>query len=258
MRSTRQGQNLNGQRKRSLVAKENGDSVAFMKSIALLALLFVPFLASGALPAVRFDLPGTPLEVATEERAFVSFAGKVDVEVERLLGTPAAIDDPHTLRLLLATRVHLAHYRADTERAVATAAWIRSLQADPASRAFAGLTTFAAVEARRRHPGMPPDHAAYRRTFLSEFERQLAALPKTSAMVAFLKSQKQKMEEVTEVALLREVREVIAPAIERQGYCGLAEADQLVRVSHRLKSILPLRDVTIEALERAIGARSQE
>ncbi|HRE84216.1 MAG TPA: hypothetical protein PLN52_24440 [Opitutaceae bacterium] len=226
-----------------------------MKTIALLTLLLVPLASWGALPIVRFDLPGTPLEVATQEGIFVPFAEKVGIEVERLLGDPASIDDPATLRLLLATRVHLAHYRADNERAVATAAWIRSLQTDPAARAFAGLTTFAAVEARRRHPGASAEQTVFRTTFLSEFERQLAALPNTPAMVTFLKTQKQKIEEVTETALLREVREVIIPAIQRQGHCGLAEADQLVRVRHRLRSILPLRGETIVALERAIAAR---
>lgn len=229
-----------------------------MRSLALLTLFLVPFVVSGALPVVRFELPGTPLEVATQAKVFVPFAEKVDVEIERLLGTPEAIDDPVALRLLLATRVHLAHYRGDNERAVSTAAWIRSLQTDPTSRAFAGLTTFAAVEARRRHPGVSAEQDLYRRTFLSEFERQLAALPNTPSMVTFLKSQKQKIEEVTEAALLREVREVIVPAIERQGYCGLAEADQLVRVRHRWQSILPLRGETIEALERAISVRKKD
>ncbi len=203
----------------------------------------------------RFALPADPMVLATDEAVFRPFAEKVRAEVERLLGVPAAVDDPATFKLLLSTRVHLAHHFGDNEVAVATAAWIRSLQTDPDSRAFAGLTTLASVEARRRNPGTEPADARYRKTFFDEFTRQLAGLPRTPGIVTMLRGQREKIAAITEAALLAETRDVIAPALARKGYCGLGEADQLVRVRHRLTSIVPVRDETLRALDAAIAKR---
>jgi hypothetical protein len=205
---------------------------------------------------IRFSLTADPMLVVTDEKVFRPLAEHVRAEVERLLGVPAAVDDPATFKLLLSTRVHLAHHFGDNGVAVATAAWIRSLQTDPDVRAFAGLTTLASVEARRRNPGMTPDEARYRATFFNEFTRQLAELPRRSGTVAMLRGQREKIAAITEAALLAETREVIVPALRRKGYCGLEEADQLVRVRHRLVSIVPVRDETLRALDAAIAARS--
>jgi hypothetical protein len=176
--------------------------------------------------------------------------------VERQLGVPAMIDDPATFKLLLSTRVHLAHYFGNDERAIATAAWIRSVQVAPADRAFAGLTTLAAVAARRQNPGAAPEDPAYRAAFAKEFAVQLEALPRTPDIVAMLRGQREKIAGLSEASLLAEARDRIAPAITRRGYCGLEEADQLVRVRHRLVSILPVKTETLHAFDVAIAARS--
>jgi hypothetical protein len=204
---------------------------------------------------VRFRLPAPPAELVASEDLFLPFANEVRAEVERLLSSPDALDDPDTFKLLLSTRVHLAHHFADNRTATATAAWIRSLQTDPANRAFAGLTTFASVEARRELPGTPPGDAAYREAFRKAFARQLSILPRNAATVTMLRGQREKIDGITPEALMREVRDVIAPAIERRGWCGLAEADQLVRVRHRLESIVPVRAETLAALDAAIAER---
>lgn len=223
------------------------------RPLALALVLAGIVVTAGA--ATTFALPAPPLELVQDEAKFAPFAREVSAKVEQLLGDPAAVDDPGALAMLLSTRVHLAHHFSDNEKAIATAAWIRSRQTDPAGRAFAGLTTLASVEARRRHPGSPPTDAAYRATFRAEFDRRLAALPRTPEMTAFLRGQRQKIAEITEAALLAETRDVIAPAIARRGHCGLAEADQLVRVRHRLLGILPVRGETLAALDAAITAR---
>lgn len=231
-----------------------------MKTIILLLSILVMGLAGHggfAEPAVRFTLPDRPMTLVTDEAVFRPFAEQVRAEVELLLGEPAAVDDPTTFKVLLSTRVHLAHHFADNHVAIATAAWIRSLQTDPAGRAFAGLTTLASVEARRRHPGMEPAEAKYRETFFHAFVRRLSALPETPDIVAMLRGQREKIAAITEPALLAETRDIILPALKRKGYCGLDEADQLVRVRHRLVSIVPVRDETLRALDAAIAARTQ-
>jgi hypothetical protein len=228
-----------------------------MKTIAMILGGAVSVLVAAAPVdgAVRFSLPADPVALVTHEDVFRPFAEQVGAAVERMLGEPAAVDDPATFRLLLSTRVHLAHHFAENEKAVATAAWIRTLQTDPAGRAFAGLTTLASVEARRQHPRAAPGDAPYRATFLQAFHRRLAALPATPEVVTMLQGQREKIAAIDESALLAETREVIAPAITRRGYCGLEEADQLVRVRHRLVSILPVKGETLRALDAATAAR---
>lgn len=222
--------------------------------VALALLLAIPL--AGLAAEISYPLPGSPLEVATDEEKFRHFAGKVAADVEKQLGVPALVDDAATLKTLLSTRVHLAHHFADNDKAVATAAWIRSLQPAPADRAFAGLTTLASVAVRRQHPGAAPGEAGYRETFRREFSRQLAALPRTPEIVAILRGQRDKIAGLNETDLLKEVTGVIAPAIARRGFCGLKEADDLVRVRHRLVSILPVKNETLQAIDAAIAART--
>lgn len=206
--------------------------------------------------AIRFALPAPPLELVDSKAKFRTFAADVAAEVERLLGIPAAVDDTAILRLLLNLRGHLAHEFGDNEKAVSTAAWIRSLQAKPSERAFAGLTTLATVAARRAHPGAAPSAPNYRATFLREFAQYLAALPATGAIVAVLQAQRSKIAALSTEALLAETRDLIAPDIARRGCCGLEEADRLVRVEHRLQRVLPVRAEMLAALETALAERT--
>jgi hypothetical protein len=231
-----------------------------IKRILILNTLVVIFagVVGFAASDVHFPMPDSPMALVTDEAAFRPFAEEVRAEVERLLGEPAALDDPETFKLLLSTRVHLAHHFADNDVAIATAAWIRSLQTDPAGRAFAGVTTFAAVESRRRHPGLEPSAPEYREAFFQAFARQLAALPASSAIVSMLRGQREKIAAISEPALLTETRDVILPALKRKGYCGLDEADRLVRVRHRLVSIVPVKNETLRALDAAIAARTSK
>jgi len=224
-----------------------------LRLLPSLLLLGAPLLLTAKEPS--YTLPAPPLELATNEEKFRRFAKEVAADVERLLGLPAAIDDPATFKLPLSTRVHLAHHFGDNEKAISTAAWIRSLQPPSADRAFAGLTTLASVTARQQNPEAAPSAAAYRATFAREFSRVLGDLPRTLEIVTMLRSQRDKIAGVTEAALLAETSDKIVPAIARRGYCGLEEADQLVRVRHRMASILPVRAETLQALDASIAAR---
>lgn len=230
---------------------------AFRRGLLCLSLaMAAPALRATAAPDVQFELSVPPLELVQDERRFREFAVRVGAEVERLLGVPAAVDDPSTLKRLLSTRVHLALYLADDEKAVSTAAWIRSLQPDGAERAFVGLTTLASVTARRTNPGAAPQERRYRDTFRRELSRQLEALPATPEIVAMLRAQREKIAAINEAALLAEARDIIAPLLAHPGYCGLEGADQLVRIRHRLIGIVPVCAETLAALDAAIAART--
>jgi len=206
---------------------------------------------------LSIELPSPVETLVGSDEAFLPFATRVREEVTRLFGVPEAVDDPETLQLLLSTRVHLAHHFSDNEAAIATAAWIRSRQTDASNRAFAGLTTLAAVEARLACPGAKAGEPAYRVAFHAAFQAKLAKLPRDAGIVEMLRGQREKIEGITEENLMREAREVIAPALKHRGYCGLREADLIVRVRHRIESIVPVREETLRALDSAIAERIQ-
>jgi len=221
----------------------------------------IPFIALAASPVgsakdLSYALPASPIELVSNEEKFRAFAEIIRDDIERLLGIPAMVDDLPTLKMLLSSRVHLAHHFGDNDRAITTAAWIRSLQTEPTEKAFAGLTTFASVTARRECPGAAPDDAKYQKVFSREFTRQLQSLANTPEILAMLRRQREKIAGLSEAALLDETRRVIEPAISRRGDCGLSEADQIIRVRHRLVSILPVRTATLEGLYAAIQVRS--
>lgn len=226
-----------------------------LRSLAVVLSGFAVVVAARA-EEKTFPLPASVVEVVCDEGHFRAFAVPVRAEVARLLGEPAAVDDAATLKLLLASRVHLAHYFGDDDEATATAAWIRTIQASPVQKTFAGLTTFAAVATRRQHPGLVSSHLVFRKTFAREFSDRLRELPRTPEVVAMLREQRQKIAELSETDLLAEARDKIAPAIARRGFCGLGEADQLVRVRHRLVNILPLQAEMLEAFDAVIAERS--
>lgn len=201
----------------------------------------------------RYPLPVEPLELVLDEDAFHEFARPVLADVERGLARQPP-PELARLKLLLSIRVHLAHDARDDEAALAAAARIRELQTNPADKAFAGLTTQAAVAARRA-TGASTASPAYLQAFARELAAQLDSLPRSPDIRSMLEQQRAKIDAITRENLLREVREKIAPAIAERGYCDLELADQLVRVYHRLTSIVPAREVTLQALDAAIAAQ---
>jgi hypothetical protein len=204
----------------------------------------------------RFPLPAAPLSLVQEDTVFAAFAETVRGRVEALLAEPARLDDPATLQRLLALRVHLAHHIADNERATATAAWIRTLQTEPAERAYAGLTSLAAIAARRELPDRAPDDAAYRRAFDEHFSRLLADLPGTPEMLTVLRRQRERTAALTRKTILADLGK-ISEALGGRRDCSLAEADEIVRAFHRLHRLLPVRNETLAALDAAIETRSR-
>lgn len=224
------------------------------KSLLILAFSALLLMADEPPP---FRLDAAPQHLLEDSAAFTSFATEVREQIEALLAHPPHLDDPATLQRLLALRVHLAHHFTDNERAASTAAWIRTLQTDPAERAFAGLSSFAAIAARREHPALAPGDAAFRRAFQTHFTRLLAGLPRTPEMLAVLRRQRERAAALDREGILAEFRQRVADPDQARAACTLAEADEIVRAFHRLHRLLPLREETLAALDAAIEDRSR-
>lgn len=224
-----------------------------MKRILLSCL--IGFTSLQGSETIWIQLPGKPSSLMTDEANFRAFAAKLSEEVEKQLGRPQAVDDQETLKMLLSIRVHLAHCLADFATATATAAWIRSLQTDPAQRAYTGLTTFAAVEARQMHPAMTLNDPLVRAAFKDAFLRRLSDIPDSPEVLAVLHRQRSTIAAFDADALLQEI-EKVDPMMELDRRCSLPVADVLVRAIHRRIAMLPLKAELLACLDAAIASRT--
>lgn len=203
-----------------------------------------------AAEATFYSLPASVVEVVTMPAHLETFTRPVGAEVERLLGaTPPPEGD--RLGLLLAMRVHLSLLTGNTERALETAARIRERQPTAMDRAFAGLTTQAAVAAQRAaKPGTGEWIAAFRR----ELARAFATMPSSAEGVAMLEKQRERIHATTREALMADAARLGAK-LDATGRCTLEDADQIIRIGHRLENILPLRVTMLAVFDEAIAAR---
>jgi len=219
-----------------------------MKIFTLLALGLTGLAAA---PDPTYVLPEAPDQLMLDEAAYAPFARTVAADADRLL---AAQPGPAREKLLLGLRVHLALHFGDARTALRLAERIQAGQADPAERAFAGLTTRAMVAAWA-DTGAKAGSPAFAAAFAREFAAQLATLPSTPEIAAMLRGQREKNAALSREALLREALDRIDPLVGRDGRAGLAAVDALVRTRHRLTEILPVRAEMLEALDRAIAPR---
>jgi hypothetical protein len=224
-----------------------------MKIIILGCLMGFTSLQAG--DAISILLPAKPSSLLDDEAKFRLFAESLGHEVEKQLGQPEAVDDAEQLKMLLSIRVHLAHCLADYAKATVTAAWIRSLQTDPAQRAYAGLTTFAVVEARQRYPAMPLQDQVVRAAFRESFGRRLMDLTDTPEVLVVLHRQREIIAGFDADLLLQELNEMVDPKNTMGGRSSLQLADMAVRVIHRRVAMLPLKVELLAALDSAIAAR---
>jgi hypothetical protein len=195
-------------------------------------------------------LPASVRELVTTPAQLHAWARPLAAEVERMLATGSPADDAK-LGLLLALRVHLALLTGDAPRALDSAARIRERQAGEIERAYAGLTTEATVAARRIAKATGAEFTA---VFRAEFARALATLPRSPEAVGLLAQQRDRIRGMTREALLAEA-DRLAGRLDAAGRCSLADADQIIRIGHRLENIVPLRETMRAVFEAEIEAR---
>ena len=200
--------------------------------------------------AETYPLPAGVRALVTTPAHLQAFAQPLAADVERQLAAVPA-PDGEKLTLLLALRVHLALLTGDAPRALDSAARIRARQAGEIEQAYAGLTTEATVAARQEAKAVGADFAA---VFRAAFARALATLPRSPAATALLAQQRDRIRGMTREALLAEA-DRLAAKVDATGRCSLADADQIIRIGHRLENIVPLRDTMLAAFDAEIAAR---
>jgi hypothetical protein len=196
--------------------------------------------------APRYALPAPVVALVEDGRGFRDFTAALERDTEAALD--GMVPPAEELRRWLGLRVHLALLSGDDARAQAAAGRLRELQSDPAERAYTGVTTQALGAARRAGGGVDP--AAFGR----EFARRLAELPRTAAMRGVLVRQRERVAGITAESVRAEASALAARVGTAQDV-DLATADEIVRLRHRLKDLVPLRAVTVTALDVAIAER---
>jgi hypothetical protein len=203
--------------------------------------------ATAAPSAARYALPASVASLIEEGRGFREFSAALEGEAEAALAAPAP---PEELRRWLGLRVHLALLSGDDGRAQVAADRLRELQAEAGERAYTGLTTRALAAARRREGGF--DAEAYDR----EFARRLAELPPTAEIRRVLVRQRERAAGIT-AAAVRTAASALAARVGGERDVDFATADEIVRLRHRLHDLVPLRTLTLAALDAGIAARPE-
>lgn len=195
-----------------------------------------------------FALPSTPSTIVQTHEALLKFSETVSAAVEGQLLSGAKA--PAELKLLLALRVHTALLLGNDSRALDSAARIRQLQATFADRHVAGLMTEAIVAARRATKDRS-NGADFVAAFSASFRERLDALPKSPEITAALKLQRTRTAELDRPALLHEAGQIRSTVAGRY---TLEQADQIIRIGHKLTTLLPLRDTTLKVFDDVLAA----
>lgn len=184
--------------------------------------------------------PPSPPPFRSPPRLLFSFARQLSRETDRLLAIPGAT--PAQQKPLLGLRIHLALCLREDDVARTAADRLRELQTDPGERAHSGILTRALIDSQR-------DPGALEHRLLAG----LQSLPRDPAVRSAVQRSAAKIAALSESSLLAEIRDNVAPKLARGEPCTLEMADQIVRVGHRLRNILPLRAAMLRAYEASLA-----
>ncbi|MBL9211912.1 MAG: hypothetical protein JNL92_15750 [Opitutaceae bacterium] len=222
-------------------------------SAGVLLLVFALASPEGLRAAVEWSLPGRVMDLVTRPEVFGPFAAPLRGEVKRALEAVPAPAGEHRSRLL-SLQVHLALAAGDGPVALDTAERIRESMTDPAERAFAGVLTRAAIEARNASAA-PASAPAYAAALRAALERELARLPSGAATTALLVRQRDRLRALDRGTLLAEA-EALGRRLDGPGRADLAAVDLIVRLHHRLENVVPVRDTLVASFDAALARRA--
>lgn len=223
--------------------------------VGFLALLLAGAAESSAVEGWTWPRPAAVRELVTDPASFRPYAEQVSTEVERMLAVaPAPVREDRAR--LLSLRVHLALYLGHDARALATAAQIRATITPAAERPLSGLLTEAFVAARTEIPA-GPNAREFAPALRAALDSRLASLPPAAELTVALARQRDRLRELTADALRAEAAQ-LAARLDGMPRWTLVDVDAVTRLGHRLATILPVRDVLVDAFEAALARRKGE
>lgn len=209
--------------------------------------------ATAAVEPRTWPRPAPVRELVGNAAKFRPFSEEASVAVERAFGM-APLPAGDALAHWLSLRVHLGLYLGQDGRALAAAAQIRETITPAAERVFSGLLTEAMVVARAAVLAGPasPGHLPALRAAL---ESRLATLPATAEITAVVARQRERFRELSRASLIAEA-DRLGARLDQADRWTLADVDDVVRIGHRLATLLPLRDTLLGEFEAALARRS--
>ena len=215
----------------------------------LMALMAV--VPANAKPNYSYELEASLSSYLTDQDLYDAFAKDYAAFVEDALEDSNL--DETTVRLLQASRVHLAISRGDGATALNAANAIKAMQTDPAKKAMTGLLTKAITTARERSPG------ELWSPYVMEVQRQFSALltlvePRPS--LETLNAMNRQYAAMDANELVNDFLEAHSESVEASGKLDLEAADALARARHKVLDILPLTRAIRAAINEEI--RRQE
>lgn len=208
--------------------------------------------------AETYRLPTTVRALVTDADAFMRFQRQVSERVEtELQSSPAPTAERRAA--LLALRAHLSLADGNMARALATAKLIRATQASPLERAFSGITTeayAAAYHATKSVGALRTDSPAFAAAFRESFAQALAGLPVTPEAATLLSQQRERIRALSREELLA-AADRLGAKLDGARRADFADADQVIRIGHRLKNLVPLRESMLAEFDVALAARTK-
>ena len=182
-----------------------------------------------------------------DQKLYDAFAEDYGAYVEDALKQSGLNEDD--VRLLQASRVHLAISYRNGQRALDAAQALKDLQSDPRKKAMTGLLTKAIVKAQERSPDdlWSP--------YVMEVQRQFSAqltLVEPGPSLEELQAMNRQYATMEAGALVTGFLENYEESVDANGQLDLEAADALARVRHKVLDILPLTRAIRAAINEQI------
>jgi len=202
------------------------------------------------LPRFSYKLDGKVEDIVRDDARFRPFAREVRRDLEGVLAQ-YDIEDKATLRQILGELAQLDMLDGDYTAALARVGQVKALEDKPADKLLSGITTRAIVAGVRANADRTS--AAYRAAVLQSIKGELASLP-YDVVANEAKETKAGAELLGEGRLIGNVREVLQPAVDKNGSLSSDLAPALVRTKYAYNYILPLKATLVDAWTTYLAA----
>ena len=229
----------------------------------LLMLILALLLAGGAaaqakkridkaadLPRFTYRLDSKIEDMVRDDAKFKPFAGQLRRDLESVLAQ-YEIEDKATSRQILGQLAQLDMLEGNYDAALARIAQIKALEDKPADKLLSGVTGRAIVAGVRASPDRTS--AAYRSAVRQSIQGELAGMP-YDVIANQMKEAKAGAELLGEGRLFGNVREVLQPAVDKNGSLSSDLAPGLVRIKYTYQYILPLKPVLVDVATAYLAA----
>ena len=194
------------------------------------------------LPRFTYKIDGTVEDLVRNDAKFKPFAAQVRHDLESVLAK-YDIQDKSTMRQILGELAQLDMLDGNYDSALARIAQVKDLEDKPAGKFLSGMISRAIVAGVHANPDRTS--AAYKAAVEQSMKTELAAMP-YDVIANDVKEMKEGAELLGEGRLIGAVREVLQPAVDKNGSLSSDLAPTVVRIKFTMDYILPLKSTLVD------------